>query len=387
MRDQVTSFSRTLGGKVLGKSAAGDPTLRPRALFPRATRIDDDHVIGKSNGAKSMPGDATQLSRGLDKRLTSPARFGHRNASVTSKTSNDPRQRVIVKIHFFGHGGGGSAALKAHGRYLQRDPSETEKDINAASGPARLSDGRAHADYLSRDGVNPFYDQFDANVDGAARLAVWAREDKRHFRLILAAENGAELGNLRPFVRDVMAQAESALGAQLEWVAVDHWDTANPHTHIVLRGRQARGRPLMLPRDFVKHGLRNIARDLATARLGDRTPAQERRALMREARAHRPSQLDRLLAQQMSQTNVLNIGRIALKYGNTTLENALKARARELLRLGLAQEIRRNLLHMDPDWRGRLSRIELHLDIRKRLNNERVLLAPPNKRSRDSIRI
>lgn len=29
--------------------------------------------------------------------------------------------------------------------------------------------------------------------------------------------------------------------------AVDHWDTDNPHTHVVLRGRHARGRPPSYP--------------------------------------------------------------------------------------------------------------------------------------------
>ena len=32
------------------------------------------------------------------------------------------------------------------------------------------------------------------------------------------------------------------LETRLDWVAVDHWDTDNPHTHIVLRGHAGNGR-------------------------------------------------------------------------------------------------------------------------------------------------
>jgi hypothetical protein len=49
------------------------------------------------------------------------------------------------------------------------------------------------------------------------------------------------------------------------------------------------------------------------------------------------------------------------------MTNALKARARELQRLGLATELRRNVMSFRTDWRSRLTATELHLDIRKQL--------------------
>ena len=33
-----------------------------------------------------------------------------------------------------------------------------------------------------------------------------------------------------------MTQMEEDLGTRLDWVAVDHFDTAHPHTHIIARG-------------------------------------------------------------------------------------------------------------------------------------------------------
>ena len=47
-------------------------------------------------------------------------------------------------------------------------------------------------------------------------------------------------------------------------------------------------------------------------------------------------------------------------------------RARELQRLGLATEVKRNVLSFKSAWRERLGALEMHLDIRKRLVKERT---------------
>ena len=47
--------------------------------------------------------------------------------------------------------------------------------------------------------------------------------------------------------------------------------------------------------------------------------------------------------------------------------------ARELQRMGLAQEVKRNVLAFTPGWHDRLRAMELHLDIRKRVVLERML--------------
>ncbi|GAB1395074.1 hypothetical protein MASR1M60_32380 [Rhodocyclaceae bacterium] len=39
---------------------------------------------------------------------------------------------------------------------------------------------------------------------------------------------------------------EADLGTRLEWVAVDHWNTDNPHTHVVSRGKDDTGKDLII---------------------------------------------------------------------------------------------------------------------------------------------
>jgi type IV secretory pathway VirD2 relaxase len=43
--------------------------------------------------------------------------------------------------------------------------------------------------------------------------------------------------DLREFTRELMVGAERDLETELDWVAIDHWNTDNPHVHVLIRGR------------------------------------------------------------------------------------------------------------------------------------------------------
>jgi len=89
---------------------------------------------------------------------------------------------------------------------------------------------------------------------------------------------------------------EADLGTHLEWVAVDHWDTANPHTHVVLRGVDDVGRDLVIDREYLSHGMRRRACELASEWLGPRTEMELRQALQRDVKQERWTNLDRQLS-------------------------------------------------------------------------------------------
>src|SRR3546814_5153687 len=80
---------------------------------------------------------------------------------------------------------------------------------------------------------------FDAGSDRADREAFAARceDDRHHFRFIISPEDAGEMQDLRAFTRELMADAQRDLGTSLDWVAVDHWNTDNPHIHVLVRGR------------------------------------------------------------------------------------------------------------------------------------------------------
>lgn len=151
-----------------------------------------------------------------------------------------------------------------------------------------------HVRYVARDGAGADGQQgefFDARKDVAdAQAFAWRCEyDRHHFRLIVNPEDGRDIPDLTAFTRRLMTQVETDMGTTLDWVAGAHYDTGRPHLHILLRGKRDDGRDLVLPRDYVSHGLRQRSQELATEILG---PRQERAPTKLEVTADRLTPMD-----------------------------------------------------------------------------------------------
>ena len=118
-------------------------------------------------------------------------------------------------------------------------------------------------------------------ADGQAFLER-SEHDPHQFRFIVSAEDSERLADLKPFIRDLMRQMEQDLGTKLDWVAVDHFNTGHPHTHVVVRGRDDHGQDLVMARDYIGHGIRARAQDLVTLELGPETEIERIAKLTRE---------------------------------------------------------------------------------------------------------
>jgi type IV secretory pathway VirD2 relaxase len=158
----------------------------------------------------------------------------------------------------------------------------------------------AHVAYLERDGVTR--DGEKARMFGAAEDGVDAKafakrgvDDRHHFRFIVSPEDAAEMIDLKAFTRDLAAQMASDLGTRLDWIAVDHWNTDNPHVHLLVRGVAQDGSDLVISRDYISHGLRSRAEDLVSIELGPKPEHEIRSALAREVDAERWTRLDRAI--------------------------------------------------------------------------------------------
>ena len=102
--------------------------------------------------------------------------------------------------------------------------------------------------------------------------------------------------DLREHARELVGHMRRDLASGLEWVAIDHYNTDNPHVHLLVRGRDLDGRSLRIPRDYLSSGLRHRSQELATQRLGRRCRATlrhcrkpVRQSLSRELREFRDS--------------------------------------------------------------------------------------------------
>lgn len=155
-----------------------------------------------------------------------------------------------------------------------------------------------HLAYLRRDGVSRDGERgllFDAETDGldGSDFAERCEDDRHHFRFIISPEDAAEMEDLRGFTRDLAHRMEADLGTRLDWVAVDHWNTDNPHVHLIVRGVDDHGGDLVIARDYISSGLRSRAEDLVALELGPKPEHEIQHALEREVTAERWTRLDR----------------------------------------------------------------------------------------------
>jgi len=163
----------------------------------------------------------------------------------------------------------------------------------------------AHGRYLARESANSDGVGFTVNKDDiaiSATLGEWQKAgDPRLFKMIVSPEFGERL-ELKSHTRNLMTRLSQELGSELEWVAVAHFNTGHPHVHIALRGVTALG-TLRIPRDVIKHSIRNHAEDLCTEQLGFRTVSDSIESGRREINALNVTSLDRELARKLSPTS------------------------------------------------------------------------------------
>lgn len=216
-------------------------------------------------------------------------------------------RRAVVKTRLVRLGGKGLSASRAHLRYIQRDGVTREGE------PGQLySAGRDQA-------------------DGKAFLER-STSDRHQFRFIVSAEDGSEYPDLKPYIRRLMTQMEADLGTRLDWVAVDHFNTAHPHTHIMLRGVDDRGQNLVIAREYIAHGVRERAAELATLDLGPRTTQEIEARLRHDIGEERVTAIDRRLLRAM------DADRIVSSADHDPFQQSLRAgRLQKLASLGLAE--------------------------------------------------
>ncbi|MET0365061.1 MAG: hypothetical protein ABW169_10440, partial [Sphingobium sp.] len=262
----------------------GASLLKVRAAIRIAGRI--------AQGRSVRPGYAARL----------PSQRGPRAHFVKGGAAN-PRpvlvgqRRVVVKARFVSHGGAKGAPLRVHVAYLARESRQQSVDDLGQAEPRPNLD--RSVDYLSREAEAgaaqlSFYNQRESDLDGKNLTSAWSA-DSRHFRLIISAEDGAALGDLRPFIREVMAGLEVKSGTQLQWIAVDHHDTDNPHSHILVRGKRADGQDLFLPPKLISSGIREHAQEIVTRVLGPRREVDLVRERSRDIHVLNPTALDKEL--------------------------------------------------------------------------------------------
>lgn len=230
----------------------------------------------------------------------------------------------------------------------------------------------AHLSYLRREGVTRdggkarFFGPGEGEVDGRA-FTERCHEDRHHFRFIVSPEGAVEMADLKSFGRELMARMEKDLGTKLDWIGVDHWNTDNPHLHILLRGRADDGADLVISRDYIGKGMRARAADLVTQELGPRSDLDIHRHVERQVEAEYWTGLDRQLLHDSRTTGVIEMAPSTDRQPDA-LEVLKVGRLRKLETLGLASEIGPGQWAIDGKAEATLRELGERGDIIKRMH-------------------
>ena len=254
-------------------------------------------------------------------------------------------RRVIVKIRSVKMGNGAKGTItaggaKAHLRYLQRD--------SAARNIAQEMSNSTNKPTLSPDYDGGLYNDTAEGVDDTVVLRR-IEQDRHHFRVIISPEEATDLASMKDYIRDLMRGVEQDLNTKLDWVAVNHFNTGYPHSHLVIRGTDDKGNDLVMARDYITHGLRARAGRHLEMELGPRSERDIADALRREVGQQRFTSLDRDLI-YLSRGNEVSVHRGQSTYDRFR-HGLLTRRLRVLEQMGLASIISgQHRLSVQDNW-------------------------------------
>jgi type IV secretory pathway VirD2 relaxase len=280
----------------------GAPKSRPRKFVSQVLKE------ASKAGSTSLKRSARKLSGRPGARLGR----GHTAARFTGHNLQPGSRRVTIKTRLVNLKQAGARSTSSHLRYIEREGVGRTGELEQAYG---------------------------ATTDKADLTAFEAQghDDRHQFRFIVSPEDAVQLDDLRNYTRHLMTRIEADLGTHLDWVAVDHWNTDNPHTHIVLRGKDETGKDLIISRDYIAQGMRERASELATEWLGLRSEREIQQNLEREVNQERWTSLDRSL-QRTAQDGVVQLNLPIRDSAHLQQRQLLIGRLQHLQRMGLARE-------------------------------------------------
>ncbi|HJS11607.1 relaxase/mobilization nuclease RlxS [Sphingopyxis sp.] len=285
---------------------------------------------GKSTGRRGQF-DGSRIGRGAS--LARVLRGQGRHAALRSR-------RVIVKFRPVALAGKGLGGARAHLSYIQRDG-------------------------VTREGLPGELYSADLDIADGKSFLTRCGQDRHQFRMIVAPEDGDQFGDLKSYVRRLMTEMEKDLGTKLDWVAVDHFNTGHPHSHVMLRGKNDRGADLVIAREYISHGARERAIAIATLDLGPRTDLEIEQRQRADTEAERLTPIDRRLLRDMS-----DFGLVTARNPDPFQQSLRTGRLQKLARLGLATHLGGDNWRLEPGVADTLRRMGERGDIIRTMQRE-----------------
>ena len=309
-----------------------------------------DHVIRPRMGKRTQPRTErvpvtfrAQIQRALHRHgigtLTGTrSRAGRsRRGAVAVREPNARSRRCVVKGRYVKVKANGKAA-KMHLAYLERDGVERD------GSPGKLYGADAAFDR----------ETFRAPI----------KAEQRQFRFIISPEDG-DVMNLTDFTRTFMKQVEKDTGRRLSWAAVNHYNTDNPHVHVVIRGLDREGDDLRIDSRYIKQEMRWRAQEVITRALGPRSEWELKRRRTRDLHREALTPIDRVLAHYENDRGEITFANLAK--ARPIERTACLGRLANLEQLGLAKRPFPGTWQLEDGWEASLVRMEKDAEIAQRV--------------------
>jgi len=245
-----------------------------------------------------------KLLRRLSPRSRSVSGSGHGGGT---KRGPDIRQKCVVKVQYSNSGIAHSVQLE---KYLVREGTDID------GGRAKL---------------------YGTDLEEYRKNMV-----DKNFRIFLSPQS--DRINLKDLTEKFMKTLEQRTGYKFYWQAANHYNTAHPHAHILINGKDRDGRKIeKISPDLVKTFMREYARDICTSQIGNRTAGEIVLEKERELEAQRFTRLDESLKNLCGGNFSINTKHI---YSN---RDRILARIENLRRMGLCS-YRDGAYHFSPKW-------------------------------------
>lgn len=256
-------------------------------------------------------------------------------SAAAVRPSHPFARRVIIKARIVKMNAYGQKAAAMHIRYIERGGVEKDGSQGKLYGPNET---------INRD-------------DFMRPMA----KELNQFRFIVSPEDGHEI-ELTDFTKKLMHQMEKDLGRELEWGAVNHYNTDNPHVHIVVRGVDSAGTQLTIHPKYIGEGMRFRAQDIVTNELGWKSELDIQHQEELEIGKGKLTGLDRKIA-ALSRDGIVDVGSYPYDKIGRLSQARIMARLEKLEAFGYAEPAQPRCWRLHDDWQDQLKKLGVREEI------------------------
>jgi hypothetical protein len=190
-----------------------------------------------------------KISRELERLLYMPKNNQKDRHAPGLRHALSSRQRCVLKMRI------GKSAY-THQRFIKEYLSQENK-AEVGVKPVLFSEHAA-------DG--PFIEEYNE-----------AMTDK-HFKLIISPES-SRVDN-EALTRTLVKRMEKITGYKFYWLAAVHTNTNHPHSHLLVNGKDRRGKDVRFNKVFITQTLREMSRQICTELIGKRSREEIRESIL-----------------------------------------------------------------------------------------------------------